>query len=221
MELPKITVLITTYNRIDLLKQTLDALVSNLSYSGEISYVVANDGDALPPTIPIDLIEVRTTKQRSGLGANTNVGLRECFTRSDIVLQTQDDYCLIQHLDLDEHVQKLVEDTHAGWIRLRLTQGQNFTGTVEHRYWRLNWFSEGLYIASDQPHLKHKRFHEFHGFYVEGLNVGDTENEWVGRTKQRGKDKGGPSVLIPVDWPCDNSWVHTGDGVLSWKDKGL
>ena len=140
---------------------------------------------------------------------------------SDIVLQTQDDYLLIQQLDLDEHVQKLVEDTSAGWIRLRLTQGQNFTANVEHRYWHLNWFSEGLYIASDQPHLKHRRFHDFHGFYAEGLKVGDTENEWVGRTRQQGRDKGGPFVLIPVDWPCDSSWIHTGDGGLSWKGKGL
>lgn len=233
MELPKITVLITTYNRIDLLNQTIDALVSNLNYSGEITYVIANDGEEPLSEFTlrvgtrdsqgqyVNATEVRTNSPRSGLGTNTNVGLRECFAQSEIVLQTQDDYLLIQQLDLDEHVQKLVEDTSAGWIRLRLTQGQNFTGTVVHRYWHLNWHSEGWYIASDQPHLKHKRFHDFHGFYAEGLKVGDTENEWVGRTKQQGKDRGGPSVLIPVDWPCDSSWIHTGDGGLSWKGKGL
>jgi len=115
VELPKITVLITTYNRIDLLNQTIDALVSNLNYSGEITYVIANDGEEPLSEFTlrvgtrdsqgqyVNATEVRTNSPRSGLGTNTNVGLRECFAQSEIVLQTQDDYLLIPRPKLYRH----------------------------------------------------------------------------------------------------------------------
>jgi glycosyltransferase involved in cell wall biosynthesis len=224
-DFPPISIVMPTMNREELLGQTLTHLAEYLCYSGEVRFVIGNDGESgLAERLgqfgflkgALTVVEDGT---RHGLGGNINRALRACQT--DIVLQTQDDYFLRDSIFLDEHVQKLLEDESAGWIRLRLTQGQNFTATVEHRYWKIDWHSLGMYIASDQPHLKHMRFHSYYGFYPEGLRVGDTENSWVGLTKNLGQQHPEwPGVLIPCNLACDHLWTHEGDD-CSLKDAGF
>lgn len=227
MDYPEISVLIATYERWELLKECLAHLESNLRYAGEIRYVLADDGDTDKTSYNIDSWfddeirrwEVIGGSERLGLGGNVNRALKQLQT--DIVLQLQDDYFLRKPLELTPHVERLLLDPTAGWIRLRLLNGQRFTATVEDRYWRVNWFSEEGYICSDQPHLKHMRFHQAFGYYPEGLKVADTENEWCWRVREEAREKGGPGVLVPTFVDIDNLWTHEGDGPLSWKDKGL
>lgn len=222
---PPISILITTYNRLDLLERTLKSLYENIIYSGNLQFVIANDGENAPVyelVSRLDFDPSTTIKivggNRLGLGGNTNRGLRACET--DIILQTQDDYLALKPLLLQEHVNKLLEDESAGWIRLKLTGGQDFTATVKHQYWQVSWHSQSIYIASDQPHLKHRRFHAHYGFYAEGLRVVDTENEWCGRAKQIGQERPGPQVLIPVEFPTETGWLHIGDE-LSFRNEPL
>lgn len=222
---PDITVIIPTMNRVSILIGTLQRLVAGLAYSGSISYLIGNDGDHnLEKVLRAEgfsenQFRVLNHLERKGLGGNYNRLI--AASETDIMLSTQDDYFLTRTLHLDEHVLKLTEDESAGWIRLRLTQGQDFNAIVKHRYWEVQWCSTGYYIASDQPHLMHRRFHDTYGLYDEGLRVGDTENNWCWRTKALGQENPEwPKVLIPVDWPCDNSWVHVGEGELSLKEQG-
>ena len=226
MNYPPITVIIPTMNRDALLAETMRRLIHNLQYAGDIHYLIGNDGETgltgrlMDAGFCKDCFTVLEDGERKGLGGNYNRLIQASET--DIILSTQDDYFLTRPLDLTEHVQKLLEDESAGWARLRLTQGQNFTATVHHRYWHVSWHSEGWYIASDQPHLVHKRFHNAYGLYAEGLRVGDTENDWCWRTKRLGQEHPEwPQVLIPVDWPADSSWQHMGDGELSLKEAGF
>lgn len=230
MDYPDISVVIATYERGNLLIQSLEHLRLNLEYAGKVNYVLADDGN-LDETARLIRAEFASEDfdkgfrweivggERLGLGGNVNRALKAIKT--DIVLQLQDDYFLRRPLDLTPHVEKLLADPTAGWIRLRLLNGQRFTASIEDRYWRVNWFSDEGYICSDQPHIKHMRFHQHFGYYPEGLRVADTENEWCWRVRQEAQDKGGPGVLIPTWWDCDNAWTHEGDGELSWKDKGL
>ena len=222
---PDITVIIPTMNRVSILIGTLQRLVAGLAYSGSISYLIGNDGDHNLERVlraegfSENQFRVLNHSERKGLGGNYNRLIETSET--DIMLSTQDDYFLTRTLHLDEHVLKLQEDESAGWIRLRLTQGQDFNAIVKHRYWEIQWCSAGYYIASDQPHLMHRRFHDAYGFYDEGLRVGDTENNWCWRTKALGQENPEwPKVLIPVDWSCDSSWVHVGEGELSLKEQG-
>lgn len=222
---PLVTVVITTLDRVTLLYDTLLKLKEQLIYSGPIEYVLANDGAYEPLAEMVnrlgfkDVIRIVGDGERHGLGGNTNRGLRD--SRSDIVLQTQDDYHLTRALEINPMVETLLNDDTTGWIRLRLTAGQGFTATIQGRYWEIAWSSEGLYIASDQPHIKNwRRFHGFYGLYRENLDITNTENEFCGRVRDMGREhQDGPKVLIPVFIP-DNSWVHMGDDI-SLKDRGF
>lgn len=225
MDYPEITVLIATYERWELLEGCIKLLDKNLAYAGKVRYTFADDGDVQATSNQIALHYPNLGEweiiggERLGLGGNVNRALKAIKT--DIVLQLQDDYFLRKPLDLTPHVEKLLADDSAGWIRLRLLNGQRFTASIEDRFWRVNWFSEEGYICSDQPHIKHMRFHNAFGYYPEGLRVADTENEWCWRVREEAQKNGGPSVLIPTWWDCDSAWTHEGDGELSWKDKGL
>lgn len=227
MDYPDITVAIISYKRPEILRETLGQFFDLLRYEGEIRYLVSHDGDASETRKLLhdklgwhNVVKIIGEGERRGLGANNNQALRGCDT--DIVLHTQDDYHLLKPLDLTEHVEKLLVDETAGWIRLKLTAGQDFTATVKDRYWRVSWHSQGHYIASDQPHLKHwPRFHGYYGMYLEGVTVVETENEWVGRSKGLGQlHPDWPEVLIPTSSQSDSSWLHVGDEI-SWKDRGL
>lgn len=223
--LPNISVALTTLNRLQLLERTLRLLQQNLKYSGQVQYVIGNDGEVDPLLDMVNRLPFATNIKvigdgtRHGLGGNANRTLETCGT--EIVLQIQDDYHLVKELNLDSHVQTLLDDDTAGWIRLRLIAGQRFTATVKDRYWRVSWQSDESYIASDQPHLKNwRRWHTHYGMYPEGLNIAGTENTWCSNCKQIGQTSGRKlDVLIPTDSNPDTSWVHAGDDV-SWQPYG-
>lgn len=228
IEQPDIAVLIVTYNRPGHLERTLLSLHEHLKYSGHIHYVIANDGEREPVAqllekLPLTMDWIAVGDEiRRGLGGNSNNGLQYCFENGyNVVLHTQDDYLALKDMELDQHVQKLAEDERAGWIRLKLLAGQDFTLDVRDRYQQVWWHSQSQYIASDQPHLKHRRFHDRYGFYREGVTVIETENEWCSRTKALGQQNPDwPKVLIPVEWPHDTGWLHIGDD-CSWAAAGI
>lgn len=223
---PDITVVITTFDRVEILRRVLLSLNENLLYQGRMKIVIGNDGpvepltemlNALPFTADIAVVGDGT---RRGLGANTNAALRACQT--EIVLQTQDDYLLTKPLDLTPHVLKLLSDPTAGWIRLRLLNGQDFTATIDGNYGRVWWHSQSQYIASDQPHLKRWReWHDHYGYYPESVSCVLTENGFSSRCKEVGQGSDRKlDVLIPNNWTPDEAWPHLGEGDLSWAAKG-
>lgn len=213
-----VAVMITTYNRADILAENLTRVAKYVQYAGKIEIVIADDGSTDHTELMLkqdfDVHFVQTNRQ--GLGANANNGLHKAFSLCDTVLQFQDDVWLDKPLDLTPLVARL-SNPDAGWMRLGKFANHKLHAELNGEYWRVNWHSPEIYIVSDQPHLKHKRFHEAAGYYPEGLKIGDTENTWCGWTWAEGKAGRLPDVLIPVDVP-HNIWRHVG---VSWQSEGL
>lgn len=217
-----IAVLITTYNRKDILHETLMRASGKLGYGGKIEFVIADDGSTdgtqlmLSQNFDVHLVQ----SERKGLGGNTNAGLARAFSLSDVVVQFQDDMWLDVPTDINPVVRLLEADSSVGWVRFGRYNSPHhrFNASLEGDYWRIHWNSPEFYVTSDQPHIKHKRFHEWAGYYPEGLKIADTENTWCGHTKGKAQeDANAPKVLIPV-WIPENIWRHVGD---SWQSKDM
>lgn len=231
-----IACLIPTYNRPDILPMTIKLLDENLGYPGRIVYFVGNDGDidvapVLVETLSEDIRErlqiicgPRRENGSGGLGDNLNKLLRVTANyHIDYLLQMDDDHWLIKPIDLVPHVIQLMDDG-AGWIRLMGIGSHHYTATLEGNYWYVHWDSEGpysLYIPSNRPHLKHRRFHDFYGYYPEGMKLGETEESFCHQCRRAWRtateNDNPPSVLVPLNNNSESAWMHVG---VSWQSKG-
>jgi len=224
MHWPLLSIVVCTYNRGPLLLATLQHLEQHLYYEGEQRLIIADDGsddgtvDAVLARFPRAHIVV---SDRVGLGANTNAGLRVAFAFGEYILQLQDDMHLLTTLDLHPHVERLREDETCGFIRLWGVGGHRYEGRLEGNYWRIYWHSDELYIPSDRPHIKHRRFHDFYGMYPEGLKTAHTEDHWCHQCKNRaGLDGRQLDVFVPQNADTERSWEHMGwNG--RWREQGL
>lgn len=217
-----IAVIIPTYNRPQIVGETIRRLQHYLRYDGAIDYFSSDDStdDRMPETraqienLP-RLSYVRGPHR--GLGANLNALLRRSADY-DLLLQMDDDHQLNQLLDLNEHARKLLEDESAGWIRLMGIGFHRYIADLNGHYWRVRWNSPELYIPSNRPHLKHRRYHEHYGMYPEGLTLGQTEEIFCHQCIDRGRRSDGPAVLVPLNSMSETAWEHVGD---SWQAKGF
>lgn len=221
MTLPPIAVLVVTYQRAPILRQTLEALAARLTYGGRLRFIIADDGSTdethAIATTHGDLV----VTDRGGMGRNTNAGLRFAFEKGcDLVFQLQDDMLLLQPLDLTPHAQWLLSHPQDGYIRLWGVGGHKYTATLDERYWRIDWRSDELYIASDRPHLKTRAFHDAAGYYPEGLTTAATEEAWSHQSKDVGKAGRAPFVLVPHGYDSERNFEHIG-WHERWRDKGL
>lgn len=213
-------VLVITYNRIKILRETMSRLSQYLNGSWE--FVIADDGstDGTQEMIKSDYPDAALVQSfRARLGGNTNAGLKVAFSVSDVVLQVQDDYYLMNPLDVRSHIEELQSNEDIGWIRLGNVANHNLHAAMHGDYWHVAWDSPGLYVSSDQPHIKHKRFHDAYGWYPEGLPVTSTENTWCAAVKNAGMQRGSPRVAVPVHTER-GLWWHAGDG-CSYNQAGL
>lgn len=223
MDWPTLVILVVTYNRAATLRGTLDRIAEHLWYEGPRQLIVADDGsDDGTPAMLADAYPAAqlVVTARQGLGANTNAGLRAAFEVADCVLQLQDDMWLLNTLDLHPHVARLRDDEKAGFVRLWGVGGHRYTAELEQNHWRVRWDSDELYVPSDRPHLKHRRFHEHFGYYPEALPTAATEDAWCHQCKDIARSRGGPHVLIPLGVDTERSWEHRHWGER-WRDRGL
>lgn len=223
--LPDIAVLIPTYNRKKILSQSIDLLQKNLKYEGQVLILIGDDSDerayafdnAIVQQYPHGIFSFKN-EPRLGLGANLNMLLGKAVSdfKTDYVIQMDDDHWLIKPFDITPHVQKLIEDPTAGCIRLMHVAGHRYRATLDNLYWRIDWESPEVYIASNRPHLKSiSRFHETYGYYTEGLKLGLTEETFCHNcidTARRRAIMGARSidVLIPLDVQTESGWDHVG-----------
>jgi glycosyltransferase involved in cell wall biosynthesis len=213
--------LIITYNRASTLAETLACLRRNLTPQPDI-WIVADDGstDDTHEVVRQFGAELVMT-QRGGMGKNTNAGLRAAWQHTPLVLQVQDDRQLQKPLDLSDILLRLDEPT-SSWIRLdTLFKGRSITATMDRGYWRMHWSDKYLYIASDAPHIKHRRFHDVAGMYPEDKKIGHTENAWCARCRSFGLDGILAAPLIPAFGLPDHLWKNAGPIAGSWQGKGL
>lgn len=208
-----ISVLIPTYNRAQILRGTISLLQKNLHYSGKITYYIGIDGNAGTGKMLAghsDIVSI--IGPNNGLGANLNRLISS--TQDDYLFQLDDDHQLEQPLDLHPHIRQLEFDNSAGWIRLMGVAYHNYIAKLKGDYWYIYWESPELYIPSNRPHLKHRRFHDHYGLYPEGVKLGESEEGFCEQCKEKAKEDGKIKVLVPVN---DIKWNHVGD---SWQLKG-
>lgn len=224
MDWPTLAILIITYNRRAILQETLRRLATHLHYVGPRVLVVADDGsdDGTAAMLAADQPDaIHVVSPRVGLGANANAGLRAALARADYVLQLQDDMHLLTTLDMHPHVALLRDDPTCGFIRLWGVGGHTYEGRLEGNYWRVYWHSDELYIPSDRPHVKHRRFHEHYGLYPEGLPTASTEEAWCHQAKGRAGLEGKQiDVFVPQNQLTESTWEHAAWG-QRWRDAGL
>lgn len=239
-EFPEITVLICTYNRIAEFGKTLAALRKNLQYPLEkIRWLVCDDHSPGTYAQSLEVHaawgqirpanrKVVVTPRNSGWGANVNNGLRQCET--ELVFFVEDDYVLTRPLDLRAGVGMFMVKPEFGMLRFRGTAGDHIVmhqleadiseyhptyqdgigmpGKVS--YLLLDSGSPSLYLYSHGAHLKRKSFHEFYGYYPEGLKLGATEESYAHIVKDRMRsDPYAPVIAIQPMWTLMH-WDHIG-----------
>lgn len=222
---PGVSVLIPTYNRLMIVADTVALLAQMIEYPGQVTYWLGVDNDEETPRhvaafimkhcgVNVNALDGprRTNpKARGYLGANLNM-LLKASRRDNLLLQMDDDHHIQRRLDLRPHVEVLMNDQYAGWIRLMGVGFHRYCGCLDGRYWRVDWDSPEVYIPSNRPHLKHRRFHDFFGGYPEGLKLGETEESFCHMCHDKARDHKAvaPQVLVPLDVLTESSWDHVG-----------
>lgn len=178
---PDISVLITTHNRTNVVCATIDSLCKNLSYSGNIHWIVSDDRSAsghlekVKKQFLLNEVEekfltiLNTDKKRFGLGASLNNGLKKAFSFGDVVLTTEDDWILQRSLNLNNYVKLIIENSIAA-IRLACLRGGRPTISNKFPDFFLvkNYgYHTNDYVFNNQVALRHKRIYDKLGYYVE------------------------------------------------------
>ena len=86
---PTLAILVITYNRRDVLRETLRRLAAHLAYEGPRVLVIADDGsdDGTAEMLAAEYPDAQhVISNRRGLGANANAGLRAALVASVLAL---------------------------------------------------------------------------------------------------------------------------------------
>ena len=197
-DLPKISVVFVTYNRMVTLRPTLDSFLRHTAYPRDrLELIVADDGS--PPSVqseirnmPFDMFCL--SDRRSGLGGNTNRGL--AAATGDFVLQLQDDWWCegpadylakaVGILSARPEIGLLILNAHPLPLATRAHFGQEG--------WDVRVFAPGpqvlddgveRYAYSDWPHLKRQDFIRYLGPYLEGRPMWETEIDFGRRVARQ------------------------------------
>lgn len=218
-----VSVLIPTFNRPLIVRETVKRFKENLRFTGKIVYYVSCDGEQLTPDAfgwEADVVVLQGPSR--GYGANMNHLIQAA--NADFILHTDDDVHLREPMHLDRHVMRLVEDAEAGLIRLVGVGSHDLTAKLDVDYWVVDWESRDHYVYSNRPYIAHRRFFDFFGLHPEGLLIGQTEEGYCHQCKNKWREAGGthgPKVLVPLyDMPNDTRWTHA-DGGVSWREKEI
>lgn len=217
MNYPPTTIVIITYDRPEEIRATITALKKYLRYEGLLHWHIADDSspvgylEGIQTAFPEICFTITVTK-RKGWSANVNKALQAIA--SDFIFLCEDDYVARKYLDLTAGVSLLLAEPSCGLVRydglaghdltLHLTEFQNTAGRTA--YLVIERSSQCLNIYSNRPHLKHRRFHQFYGWYKEGLHLGETEEEFAHRVRDK---EGGPTIAILADG-IERAFDHIG-----------
>lgn len=223
-----LSVLIPTYKRAAIVQRTVDLILSNLRHLGQVTIYVgddAGDGETAAALRGYPSTMVLKTTGR-GLGANLNTLLRA--TSDDLLVQLDDDHQLIAPIDVTPHVDKLVREPLAGWVHLMMNAQLNEHWIVSDfslrgddlRHWRIMPDSPCKFLASNQPHIKHRRVHQHYGLYAEPEKTWQQETEFNERVQHmhRAEPDTSPRFYVPVEAYGFRYWKHVGD---SYVQKGM
>lgn len=221
-ELPPVTVLICTYDRYEMLIETIRRLHEYIEYPAEkLQWVICDDhspgkyrANLAKDKALADLnLEVVTTPTNSGWAANVNNGL--AAVQTDYIFFSEDDYFATAGIMLNGMTALMETNPKIGMVRARGVAGTHIVAHLNEAdisayvpdwrdgsglpgkiaYWQIDQGSYTPYIYSNGPHLKHRRFHEYYGNYPTGLLLGETEEAFAHTVKDKMKEN-------PIDSPA-------------------
>lgn len=213
-------ILLTTYRRTSEALQTVRAIKENLQW-GNLGFYVADDDsptehvkaifDEIGPEYAIRFYNSR----RRGVGHSMNYCLQYIFNNlSPLALVAEDDWVLHSPLDLAPYVHTLMNHVEHSHIRFGYLS-PNLLGYLISEEGKLFWrIEENLetYRAVGHPRLLHARFHNFYGWYDEGLAPGMSELSLAGKVNQK---MGGPTILYPAECGAYGFFHHIGSVSLA------
>jgi hypothetical protein len=204
MDLPRLTVCITTTEDHDQNERGLRAIrttLSNLRYSGPLLVHIADGGSSqdyrrlcleLAASFPTDGYSVSNGQGR-GYGASHNLALQQLHALAGIFLMVEDDYELVRPLDLDVLVPAFFDKDWVGCIRLAQLEFPTRGQVVDIgglRYLNLDQESKCA-VWTHAPRLETRRFQREQGEWPEGVAVDKTRAS-VARKAREG-------ILWPLD----------------------
>ena len=221
-EWPEVSIVITTYLRTQEALATIKALQENLYYIGAWHWVISDDGsppehreaikEALPPSA--DILNVN----RAGVGQSKNAALGVAFNHSPYVLLLEDDWQLVQRLDLHPHVAVLRDNEDVGMIRFGFLGGELLAKYIDYGSFRSYWWllpNGGLYTYSGQVSLRKKEFYSAVGMHRTGISPGEEELDMCIRFNAV---ENAPLIVWPACFPTAQGcgpFRHIGDNSLN------
>ena len=195
----KVSILFITYNRSDILAQTVQAMKA---WSGfDLAMTICSDDCSQPEhqarIRAMGFDKVLIPEKNGGLGRNNNKGLRAVET--DYVLMIQDDCELLDPSCIDKAIRILDADPSIGMVRLMGEPG-HFPLTKKKQgdldYWVCDHLGEAyqalkkqprrIRVYSDHPQLRRRSVHEsLVGYYAEGVPMENTEMDYEDRIDQQ------------------------------------
>lgn len=200
-----LSIIITTYNRLHTATQTLLSLKENLKYGNRV-WIIADDGspdgyvDQLTSLIDTQERVIVTNANRRGVGVSKNLALKQAFLVSPVVFMTEDDWALVEPLNVDPYVDTLLTQPSVGIIRcgyLSTDMKASFVGYSSMTYLKLEQGS-GVYVYSGQCSFRHERFYNSVGYHQEGVSPGEEELEMC---KRYNDTHNAPEILWPGNMP--------------------
>lgn len=213
-------ILLTTYRRTAEALQTVRAIKEKLLWSN-LGWYVSDDGSstehvkAIFSEIGPEYATRFYNSERRGVGHGMNHCLKDIFTNlSPLVLLTEDDWLLHSPLDLTPYVNTLMNHEEHSHIRFGYLS-PNLLGYLISEEGKLFWRIEPnleTYRAVGHSRLLHARFHNFYGWYDEGLAPGMSELSLAGKVNQK---SGGPTILYPAECGAYGFFHHIGSESLA------
>lgn len=203
---PLVNIIITTYNRLDLLVPTIKALIENLKYSN-LGWILADDGshetyiDQAVRQASLQVPFAMTQAGRKGVGFSKNLALRHAFEQSPYVLLMEDDWQLKEPLNLSRHVALMEARSDVGMIRFGYLGGRieavyDDLNGFDTSYWELK---SGVYCYSGQVSLRSKVWYDQIGYHAENCSPGAEELDMCYRYAQI---QNPPKILWAAEYGC-------------------
>lgn len=215
---PPVYILLTTYLRTEAAVKTVRAVKEKLVYPN-YGWYISDDGspqdhiNAIMEEIGTGYHRYIFNSKRKGVGYGMNTCLADIWKMGvELVISLEDDWELLNPLDLVPFVRTLVDHPENGLVRFGYLAAGALGEVVSYEnqlFWNLknNGFT---YRYTGHPHLKHKRFHDVYGYYDMGLPPGTTELSMCGKTNL----KEGPNLLYPTDCATYGFFAHIGSDSL-------
>ena len=234
INLPPLALLLTTYVppgaelRLEAEKQTFESWMKYLHYDGDLHIHVADDGSSpdKDEDFWMDFYSHErissfsySYQNRRGVGASLNTGFATCFERTPLVFFAQDDWSLLNTINLTPWAEILMEDSLPcekeqfilGCVRFvispflrggRLVRCNDVWGIVWERY---------TYVWAQRPAIYHKRFIDSYGKFPEMEKATEVDRIYNDVVL---KKKDGPEILFALLHPFQHLWsIEMGDVV--------